>query len=53
MLLDVVLQEKVLLMKIDVEGFEKSVISSARKLLEKKKVDHIIMEYSPGNVDRE
>ena len=41
-------REDVLLMKIDVEGWEWSVIKGAAGLLKEFNVENIIMEYSPG-----
>ena len=38
----------VCMMKIDVEGFEPAVTLAANKLLETKKIRHIMMEFSPG-----
>lgn len=45
---DDVVQEDVLLLKVDVEGFEPAVIASAEGLLQNHKVTHIVMEYTPG-----
>lgn len=38
------------MMKIDVEGFEPSITLSARKIIESRKIPHIMMEFSPGFV---
>ena len=46
--LDNAVREDVLLMKIDVEGWEWSVIKGAAGLLKEFNVENIIMEYSPG-----
>ena len=43
-----VIQEDVLLMKVDVEGWEWSVMKGAGEMLRQYKVENIIMEYSPG-----
>ncbi|KDD74539.1 hypothetical protein H632_c1243p0, partial [Helicosporidium sp. ATCC 50920] len=40
--------ESVALLKVDVEGFEPQVLRGCRDLLLADRVDHIIMEYSPG-----
>ncbi|KAL0024793.1 hypothetical protein WJX79_007618 [Trebouxia sp. C0005] len=45
---DEVVAENVVLLKADVEGLEPGVIQSAKGLLESYKVDHVVMEYSPG-----
>jgi FkbM family methyltransferase len=46
--LDGAVKEDVLLMKVDVEGWEWSVMMGAAGLLSKFNVENIIMEYSPG-----
>jgi hypothetical protein len=46
--LNEVVKEDVLLMKVDVEGWEWSVIKGANEMLRNHKVENIIMEYSPG-----
>ncbi|DBA86663.1 TPA: hypothetical protein ACH3X1_005126 [Trebouxia sp. C0004] len=46
---DEVVGEDVLLLKADVEGHEPGVIQSAKDLLESYKVNHVVMEYSPGS----
>ena len=45
---DFVPPQKVLVMKIDVEGFEPGVLASSKGLLQGGKVENIITEYSPG-----
>ena len=45
---EVVAPQDVLLLKIDVEGFEPEVLASAKHLLQHGNVENIIMEYSPG-----
>jgi hypothetical protein len=35
------------LLKIDVEGFEPDVVDGAARLISQRKIDNIIMEYSP------
>ncbi|KAL4427805.1 hypothetical protein ABPG75_001894 [Micractinium tetrahymenae] len=49
---DSVVHEDVLIMKIDVEGFEPSVLHGSRNLLLKHSVENIFMEYSPGVAER-
>ncbi len=46
--LEDVVKEDVLLMKVDVEGWEWSVMKGAAKLVAGFNVENIIMEYSPG-----
>ncbi|GIL87966.1 hypothetical protein Vretimale_6338 [Volvox reticuliferus] len=46
------IKSDVLLLKVDVEGWEWSVMEGAAGLLEKYQVDNIIMEYSPGVPER-
>ena len=46
--LDNALREDVLLMKVDVEGWEWSVFKGAARFLEEFNVENIILEYSPG-----
>ncbi|KAG2484626.1 hypothetical protein HYH03_016580 [Edaphochlamys debaryana] len=46
------IKEDVLLMKVDVEGWEWSVIQGAEGLLKNHVVENIIMEYSPGVPER-
>jgi FkbM family methyltransferase len=41
-------REEVLLMKVDVEGYEWSVMEGARGLINNYNVENIVMEYSPG-----
>ncbi|KAK9906760.1 hypothetical protein WJX75_007525 [Coccomyxa subellipsoidea] len=48
---DSVVQEDVLLMKLDVEGFEPTAFQSSKGILDSYKVDNVIMEYSPGVYD--
>ncbi|GIL90927.1 hypothetical protein Vretimale_17060 [Volvox reticuliferus] len=45
-------KDDVLLLKIDVEGWEWSVVKGAEKFLGKHHVENIIMEYSPGVPER-
>ncbi|KAG2497667.1 hypothetical protein HYH03_004406 [Edaphochlamys debaryana] len=45
-------KEDVLLMKVDVEGWEYAVIQGAEGLLSKYNVENIVMEYSPGVAER-
>ncbi|EFN60043.1 hypothetical protein CHLNCDRAFT_133271 [Chlorella variabilis] len=45
---DEVVKEDVLIMKVDVEGFEPSILRGTRGLLLQHEVKHIFMEYSPG-----
>lgn len=40
------LQSTILLLKIDVEGFELSVLRSAEKLFQEKRIHHLIFEYT-------
>jgi len=44
---DEVAKEDVLLMKIDIEGFEVHALESAKNLLSNHKVEHIVMEWNP------
>ncbi|KAG2484627.1 hypothetical protein HYH03_016581 [Edaphochlamys debaryana] len=46
------IKEDVLLLKVDVEGWEWSVIQGAEGLLKNHVVENIIMEYSPGVPER-
>ena len=46
--LEDVVKEDVLLMKVDVEGWEWSVFKGAAGLIRDYKVENVIMEYSPG-----
>ena len=46
--LDNALREDVLLMKVDVEGWEWSVFKGAARFLREFNVENIILEYSPG-----
>jgi FkbM family methyltransferase len=46
--LEEVVKEDVLLLKVDVEGWEWSVMQGAEALLKNYNVENIIMEYSPG-----
>lgn len=50
--LDNMINEDVLLFKVDVEGFEWSVVKGAAKLLGTRNVENVIMEYSPGVPER-
>ncbi|GAX85607.1 hypothetical protein CEUSTIGMA_g13022.t1 [Chlamydomonas eustigma] len=50
--LDEVVSEDVLLLKVDVEGWEWSVIKGAETLLAKYNVENVVMEYSPGVGER-
>jgi FkbM family methyltransferase len=50
--LDEVVSEDVLLLKVDVEGWEWSVMRGAEKLLQKYNVENVVMEYSPGVGER-
>ena len=43
-----VIKEDVLLLKVDVEGWEWSVFKGAIDLIKNFQVENIIMEYSPG-----
>ena len=45
-------QSKILLLKVDVEGFELNVIRSAEKLFREKRVHHLIFEYTAWWTDR-
>eukprot|EP00879_Flechtneria_rotunda_P018331 GHRR01019228.1.p1 GENE.GHRR01019228.1~~GHRR01019228.1.p1 ORF type:complete len:561 (+),score=158.07 GHRR01019228.1:121-1683(+) len=40
------------LMKVDVEGYEPSVLSTAKGLLASGAIDNIVLEYSPGMLER-
>jgi len=46
--LDDVVSEKAVLLKVDVEGFEPSVLRTGTRLVTEKAVEHIFLEYSPG-----
>ena len=46
--LEDVVKEDVLLLKVDVEGWEWSVLKGAADLISGFNVENIIMEYSPG-----
>jgi FkbM family methyltransferase len=46
------LDSTILLLKIDVEGFELNVLRSAEKLFREKRIQHLIFEYSPRWIDR-
>ncbi|KAG2497657.1 hypothetical protein HYH03_004396 [Edaphochlamys debaryana] len=46
-------QEDVLLMKVDVEGWEWAVLQGAEGLLSKFNVENVVMEYSPGVAERQ
>ncbi|CAL8462169.1 g1700 [Coccomyxa elongata] len=48
---DSVVQEDVLMMKLDVEGFEPTAFQSSKGILDSYKVENVIMEYSPGVYD--
>jgi len=50
--LEEVVKQDVLLLKVDVEGWEWSVLQGAAKLLKGFKVENVIMEYSPGVPER-
>jgi FkbM family methyltransferase len=45
-------QSTILLLKIDVEGFELNVLRSAKKLFQEKRVHHLIFEYTAWWTDR-
>jgi Methyltransferase FkbM domain len=45
---DAVVNEDVLLLKMDVEGFEPAVLKSSKGLFDRFHVDNVVMEYSPG-----
>ena len=45
-------QSKILLLKIDVEGFELNVLRSAEKLFLDKRIEHLIFEYTAYWTDR-
>lgn len=45
---DDVVHQDVVLMKMDVEGYEPHVLESAKGLFEHHLVDNVVMEYSPG-----
>ena len=47
-ILSKVVKEDVLLMKVDVEGWEWSVMKGAGEMLRQYNVENIVMEYSPG-----
>ena len=46
------LESTVLLLKIDVEGFELNVLRSAEQLFRAKRIEHLIFEYTPWWTDR-
>ena len=46
------LQSNVLLLKIDVEGFELNVLRSAEQLFRAKRIEHLIFEYTAWWTDR-
>ena len=50
--LDDIVKEDVLLLKVDVEGWEWGVFKGAAGLIRDYKVENIIMEYSPGELVR-
>uniref|UniRef100_A0A7S0RQU5 Methyltransferase FkbM domain-containing protein n=1 Tax=Chlamydomonas leiostraca TaxID=1034604 RepID=A0A7S0RQU5_9CHLO len=50
--LDELVDDDVLLMKVDVEGWEWSVMQGAAGLMAQRTVENIIMEYSPGVPER-
>jgi FkbM family methyltransferase len=43
-------KEDVLLLKVDVEGWEWSVMKGADRIFKNYKIDNVIMEYSPGRL---
>ena len=45
-------QSSILMLKIDVEGFELNVLRSAEKLFGEKRIDHLIFEYTAWWTDR-
>jgi FkbM family methyltransferase len=45
-------QQRVALLKVDVEGFEPQVLAGAAQLLQKQRIDNILLEYSPHVVER-
>jgi len=45
-------QSNILLLKIDVEGFELNILRSAEKLFREKRIQHIISEYTAWWTDR-
>jgi FkbM family methyltransferase len=49
---DELVDQEVLLMKVDVEGWEWSVFQGAKNLITKRLVKNVIMEYSPGVPER-
>lgn len=49
---DEVVQEDVLIMKADVEGYEPGVLRGTKRLFLEHTVQHIFMEYSPGVAER-
>ena len=50
--LPIPVNSKILLVKIDVEGYEFNVIRSAMKLFESKRIEHLIFEYTAWWTDR-
>ncbi|KAG1678984.1 hypothetical protein FOA52_013047 [Chlamydomonas sp. UWO 241] len=49
---DSVVNEDVLLLKVDVEGYEPIVFRSLVNLLRERQVDNIVLEYNPGTAER-
>ncbi|CAF1119402.1 unnamed protein product [Rotaria sp. Silwood1] len=45
-------QSSILILKVDVEGFELNVLRSAEKLFRKKRIHHLIFEYTAWWTDR-
>eukprot|EP00798_Chlamydomonas_sp_ICE-L_P019826 gene19826-26512_t len=50
--LEDIVKEDVLMLMIDVEGWEWAVVEGAMKLLQNHKVDNIFLDYSPGIIHR-
>ncbi|KAL4449441.1 hypothetical protein ABPG77_007085 [Micractinium sp. CCAP 211/92] len=50
--LDASVQQDVLILKVDVEGHEASVMQSAKQLLLQHEVKHIFLDYSPGVAEK-
>ncbi|CAF0868001.1 unnamed protein product [Rotaria sordida] len=45
-------QSSILMLKIDVEGFELNALRSAERLFHEKRIHHLIFEYTPWWIDR-